>query len=511
MHSDSLDRGILYTDFYQLTMAQVYFRMGLHERTARFEHFFRRYPNYGAHQAGYCIVAGLQPFVEWMQGVRFGEAEIDVLRRQRGNSGKRLFKEDFLAWLAANGDYSRVTLEAIPEGRVVHPHVPLTVITAPLAMAQILETALLNFLNFQTLIATKAARIRESVGDALLMEFGLRRAQGWGGNQATRAGLIGGADFSSNTGGSIELGLPPKGTHAHALIQAALAMGMSELDAFRMYADSYPDNTLLLVDTIDTLNSGLPNAITVFEELRAKGHRPIGIRLDSGDLAYLAVQCAKMLDEASFSDLSIVLSNDLDELVIWQLQSQIRLEAPRWGLDANDVLKRLAFGVGTKLVTSKGDAALGGVYKLVALQDSHKVWQPAIKISESAYKTPTPGVKRAYRLYDEQGMANADLLTLANEELDIKEIELRHPFDERRRTVARANITLEALLEPILEEGRLITPFPSLKEMRERRIADIARLDSGVRRIINPHIYHVSLTPALWELKSQLIREARGG
>ena len=506
----ALDQGILYTDFYQLTMAQVYFRMGLHERTARFEHFFRRYPDYGAHQAGYGVVAGLESLVEWMQQVRFGEQEIAALRAQRAGNGEPLFQEDFLAWLAANGNLiSQVTLDAVPEGRVVHPHVPLTVVTGPLAMVQILETPLLNMLNFQTLIATKAARVRESAGKALLMEFGLRRAQGWAGNHATRAALIGGADFSSNTGASIKLKLPPKGTHAHALIQAAMAMGMSELDAFRYYANSYPDNTLLLVDTIDTLRSGVPNAITVFRELKAKGHRPIGIRLDSGDFAYLSIQCAKMLDEAGFSDQAIVLSNDLDELVIWQIKAQIRQEAARMEMDADSVIGRLVFGVGTKLATSYGDPALGGVYKLVALQDEAGMWQPAIKVSESAQKTPTPGVKRAYRVYDEQGMANADLLALADEALSGETLLLRHPFDERSRPLSRAAVTLEPLLEPVLEHGELVATFPTLDQIRARRQADIERLDPGVRRLIHPHIYHVSLTPALWELKQQLIREAR--
>ncbi len=505
----NLKQGILYTDFYQLTMAQVYFRMGLHERTARFEHFFRRYPDYGAHQAGFCVTAGLQPLVEWMQAVRFGEEEIAALRTQRAGNGDPLFQEDFLAWLAANGDFSQITLEAVPEGRVVHPHAPLTVITGPLAMAQILETPLLNMLNFQTLIATKAARLRQSAGDALIMEFGLRRAQGSAGNDATRACLIGGADFSSNVGASIEMGLSPKGTHAHALIQAAMAMGMSELDAFRYYAESYPDDTLLLVDTVDTLRSGLPNAITVFRELEAKGHHPIGVRLDSGDLAYLSMQCAKMLDQAGFSEQAIVLSNDLDELVIWQIKAQIQQEAARMEIDAASVIRRLTFGVGTKLATSYGDPALGGVYKLVALQDHDNKWQPAIKISESAQKTPTPGVKRAYRIYNERGTANADILALADEPFNDDLIELRHPFGQRRRTLSRSTVTLEPLLQPILQQGKLVSPFPTLDELRTRRQTDIERLDPGVRRLINPHIYHVSLTPSLWELKQRLIREAR--
>ncbi len=502
--------GILYTDFYQLTMAQVYFRMGLHERPARFEHYFRSYPNYGAHQAGYCVMAGVAPLVEWMQTIRFTDIEIEILRSQQDGRGQSIFREDFLAWLRENGDFSRITLEAIPEGRVIHPNIPLTVITGPLAMAQILETVLLNHLNFAVLIATKAARIRESVGEqATVLEFGLRRAQGEAANAATRSTLIGGANFSSNVGKSIEMGIEPKGTHAHAMIQAAIAMGMSELDAFRHYAELYPDNALFLVDTIDTLTSGVPNSITVFRELQANGHTPVGIRLDSGDLAYLAIQSARLMSEAGFPDTSIVLSNDLDEMVIWQILKQIQEEAPQRGMNAADVIKRLVYGVGTRLVTSEGDSALGGVYKLVALQDESGTWQPAIKVSEVAAKTPTPGVKRAYRLYDANGMATADLLTLADEPLDDPILELRHPMDVQRRRIRRESVTVEELLVPFLVEGKRVSTPATLAEMRAHRYADVSRLDPGVRRLINPHIYHVSLSPALWQLKHDLIEQAR--
>ncbi len=300
--ADRLTTGILFTDAYQLTMAQVYFRLGIHERPALFEHFFRSYPNYGSHSAGYCISAGLQTLVEWMPRARFGPPELEVLRELKGRNGARLFGEDFLHWLQRDGSFERITLRAIPEGRVAHPHVPLTVVEGPLAMAQILETSLLNQINFQTLIATKAARVRESARGGTVLEFGLRRAQNGGGNAGTRAALIGGADFSSNVGMSAALGVPAKGTHAHSLVQAGIALGLSELDAFRAYADSYPDDTLLLVDTIDTLGSGVPNAIKVFEELRRKGHEPVGVRLDSGDLAYLTIHAAQMLDQAGFAN-----------------------------------------------------------------------------------------------------------------------------------------------------------------------------------------------------------------
>ncbi len=507
---DQIAQGILFTDAYQITMAQVYYRMGIHERPALFEHFFRSYPDYGSHSAGYCICAGLQTLVEWMPSARFRDAELDVLRALKGKDGAPLFAEDFLGWLKSACSFDRISLRALPEGRVAHPHVPLTVVEGPLAMAQILETALLNQINFQTLIATKAARVRESARGGMVLEFGLRRAQNGGGNAGTRAALIGGADFSSNVGMSALLGLPAKGTHAHSLVQAAMALGMSELDAFRAYADCYPDDTLLLVDTIDTLGSGIPNAIVVFEELRRKGRQPIGIRLDSGDLAYLTLQAAKMLDQAGFPEASIVLSNNLDELVMWQIISQIRQEAPREGLDPEAVIKRLVFGVGTQLITSSGEPALGGVYKLVAVQRDGE-WTPALKLSDSKEKIANPGFKRAWRLYDQRGKATADVLSLEQEDLRATpEIMLRHPSDySKLRVVRREDVELETLHVDILKDGRLVYDWPDLAQMRETRQSDVARLDAGVRRLIHPHIYHVSLTEALWDLKQELVMRAR--
>ncbi len=289
-HRETLE-GILLTDQYQLTMAHLYYRMGLHESIVQFDHFFRRYPDYGSHQAGYCINAGMEWLVDWMQHVHFRQQDLDFLRSQRDNAGRRIFADDFLAWLKANGRFDSLTVRAVPEGRVVHPNAPLSVVQGPLAMAQILETSLLNHLNYQTLIATKAARIADTGRNRPVLEFGLRRAQEKGGNAGARAALLGGADFTSNVAVSSTMGVPPKGTHAHSMVQLFMTLGMGELGAFRAYADVYPDDCLLLVDTVDTLESGVPNAITVFEELRRKGHRPVGIRLDSGDLAYLSIRC----------------------------------------------------------------------------------------------------------------------------------------------------------------------------------------------------------------------------
>lgn len=503
----AIAEGILLTDQYQLSMAYLYYRYGLHEKPVQFDHFFRDNPNYGAHQAGFCVNAGLEWLVEWMLTARFGEPEIAYLRSQTGRTGERVFGDDFLDWLRRNGSFEALTLRAIPEGRVVHPNVPLTVVQGPAAMAQILETSLLNHLNYPILVATRAARVAESARGQVILEFGLRRAQGVGGNAGTRAALIGGAHFTSNVGISYVLGYPPKGTHAHSMVQLFMSLGEGELGAFRAYADVYPDDCLLLVDTIDTLESGVPNAITVFQELRRRGHEPVGIRLDSGDLAYLSIQAARMLNDAGFAGTQIVLSSDLDELVIWQITTQIGHEAARYGVDPDHLLKRLVYGVGTRLITSWGDPALGGVYKLVAVHDAGR-WLPAIKISETAAKTPNPGHKRVWRLYDQRGKATADLLGLEDEDpRHMERVALHHPSDPSRfRVLPQAEISqAEPLLVDVLLEGKPVYHWPSIDEVRRLREADVNRLDAGVRRLINPHIYHVSLTDRLWELKESLI------
>lgn len=505
----ALAEGILYTDQYQLTMAQLYFRHGLHERTVLFDHFYRRNPDYGAHQAGYCINAGMAWLLDWMAEARMTQDNLALLRAQRDHTGARLFADDFLAWLQQHGDFSAITLRAIPEGRVVHPNEPLTIVQGPMAMAQILETSLLNHLNYQTLIATKAARVKESGHGKVVMEFGLRRGQERGANAAARAALIGGADFSSNVGISHVLGYPPRGTHAHSMVQLFMALGGDELDAFRAYAEAYPNDCMLLVDTIHTLHSGVPNAIKVFQELKRKGHKPIGIRLDSGDLAYLAIQSAKMLNDAGFADTSIVLSSDLDELVIWQIITQILEEAPRYGVDAEQLIGRLVYGVGTRLITSWGQPALGGVYKLVAVEDTG-TWKPAIKISESLEKTPNPGYKQVWRLYDRRGKATADLLSVNGEDPRAGALlTLHHPSDATQiRVLKRTEISaFEPLFAEALRAGKRVANHEAIETLRARRSEDIAKLDPGVKRLVNPHIYHVSLTETLWQLKQALIQQ----
>ncbi len=504
-----LIEGFLFTDQYQLTMAQLYWKHGLHERTAQFDYFFRRYPDYGRHQAGYAVSAGLGWLLDWIDATRVRTEDLERLRSQRCSSGKRRFDEGFLAWLVSAGGFRGVSIRAVPEGRVVHRHAPIAIVEGPLAMAQILETSFLNHLNYQTLVATKASRVAESAAGGPVLEFGMRRGPDAGTNAGTRAALIGGADASSNVGVSHALGIDPQGTHAHSMVQLFMAMGDGEIGAFRAYADAYPDECVLLVDTIDTLESGIPNAITVFEELRASGHEPVGIRLDSGDLAHLAVRAARMLDDGGFPDARIVLSSELDELAMWQIRAQIVEEAPRYGVDGATVLHRLTYGVGTRLVTSHGFPSLGGVYKLVAIDGSGE-WLPAMKISDTPEKMPIPGDKRIWRVYDDRGLATADVVSAGSEDLSFgTSLDLFHPHREGITRHVEHIADVEELVVPVYREGERLEPDATLDEMRGRRSADLERLDPGVRRLVNPHVYHVSLTSTVKTLQGDLIARSR--
>ncbi len=505
-----ISEGLLFTDQYQLSMAQLYFKHGIHTKQVQFDYFFRNYPDYGSHQAGFCISAGMGSFLDWTEGLRFTDQDLDCLRSQTSPTGKSIFQEDFLHWLKANGNFDSISIQAIPEGRVIHPGTPLAILRGDFAILQILETPFLNTLNHQTLIATKAARMIEASQGRPILEFGLRRAQGTAGNSGVRAAFIGGVSGSSNVGITHLLGKQAAGTLAHSLIQAFIALGEGELGAFEAYADLYPDNCLLLIDTVNALKSGLPNAIRVFEKLQKKGYKPIGIRLDSGDLAYLSMQCAKELNKAGFPDTCIVLSNQLDEIMIWQILSQISQEASQWGLDADELIKRLVFGVGTSLITSAGSSALDGVYKLTAIQKDN-MWVPAIKISESPRKTINPGAKKVWRLYDKQNCANVDLVGLETENpLENQTITLRHPQEAQiKRLLPKTQITqAEELLTPVWIQGKAVQEKDTLETICHRRQKDIAQLNIGVKRLVNPHIYHVSLTQDLWQLKKDMISKA---
>lgn len=517
MARNRLVGGVLSTDAYQLTMAQVYLRLGLHERRVRFEHLFRRYPDYGTHSAGYAIAAGLGPFAEWMRTTRARPADVEALRGQRGVAGEPLFDQAFLAWFS-EVSFAPLELTAVAEGRVVHPNTPITVVEGPLPAAQLLETPLLNQLNFATLVATKAARVVAAAGGRPVMEFGLRRAPGPGGDVASRAAIVGGATSTSNTAVAHELGRSPSGTHAHSMVQLMMALGEGEEAAFAAYADVYPDDCLLLVDTIDTLGSGVPHAIRVFEGLARRGHRPLGIRLDSGDLAHLAVRSAQMLDAAGFDDAVIVLSNQLDEVAIWQITGQIVEEARAAGVDADHVVGRLVYGVGSRLAASHGDPSLDGVYKLVAVEDRGR-WQPAIKVSESAAKVLNPGRKHLWRVYDERGRATADVLSTADEVLTPgTDLALHHHSrPDVGRTLAPDRWSrVEDLHQPVPTTGDAgdtrdtgDTDLDDLDAIAARREADLAALDPGVRRLVNPHVYHVSITGDLLRLKQELVARHR--
>ena len=506
--NQKVTEGFLFVDQYELVMAQLYFKMGLHEHQVQFEHFFRDYPDYGSHKAGYCINAGLEWFVDWMQNTSVTESDIALLKESKTALGNRLYSDDFLKWLKENGNFSRLNLKSIPEGRVIHPNVPITVVNGQLAIAQLIETALLNQINYQILIATKASRIKEIVKNQPVIEFGARRGHDRGANAGARAALIGGADFSSNVGISYQLGFPAKGTHAHSMVQMFLALGKSELDAFEAFADLYPDDCILLIDTIDTLDSGLPNAVKVFEKLKRKGHSPVGIRLDSGDLAYLTIKCAAYLDKSGFPDTKIVLSNELDELRIWQILSQIKKESHYSGVDADKVINRLIFGVGTNLITSSGDSALSGVYKIAAVKDNG-VWLPTLKLSESSKKMTLPGEKQIWRIIESSGKATADLICKANENPGSSDnlVLINVLKDDERREISKKNILkLESLLVDIISDGKIKYEFPSIRQIRETRENDLNNLDFGVRRLINPHYYQVSISEEILELKKTLMK-----
>lgn len=508
-----LIEGFLFTDQYQLTMAQLYWKEGLADTPAQFDYFFRTYPHYGEHQAGYAIAAGLGWLLDWIEATAPREEDLEHLRSQRDRTGRRRFDDGFLGWLGSVDGFSGLSIRAMAEGRVAHANEPLAVVQGPLAIAQIVETSLLNHLNYQTLVATKASRVAEQAGGGAVLEFGMRRGPDTGTNAATRAALIGGATGSSNVGVSHALGVDPRGTHAHSLVQLYMAIGGGELDAFRAYARTYPDECLLLVDTIDTLTSGVPNAITVFEELRGAGHEPLGIRLDSGDLAHLAVRSARMLDDAGFDEASIVLSSDLDELAMWQIREQITQEAPAYGLDVASVLGRLTWGVGTRLVSSHGHSALGGVYKLVAVDpDADGRWRPAIKLSESPEKMPIPGTKRLWRISDHRGLDTADLVTGGDEEVvpGVERI-VHHPHRAGvSRTLASADVAaVEPLLGSVYRDGTRLTGSEDLSAIRSRRDRDLERLDVGVRRLVNPHRYHVSVSDSVRTLRDELVAAAR--
>lgn len=456
-----------YTDLYQLTMAQVYFKTKP-EGTAVFDYYFRKNPFDG----GYTIFAGLDNILDIIENLRFTDADIEYLKTHH-------FESEFLEYLQKFRFHGAIT--SVEEGDIVFPNRPILQVEGSILEVQIIETVLLNILNFQTLIATKANRIRRSAGNRTLLDMGLRRAHATGGYFATRAAAIGGFDSTSNVKAAEDFDIPCSGTMAHSFIQSY----GDELLAFREFAQHRPINCVLLVDTYNTLKSGVPNAITVAKEMENKGERLFGIRLDSGDLAYLAKRSRKMLDESSLEYVKIVASNQLDEYVINSLNEQ---NAP---IDV--------FGVGTNLVTGQPDAALGGVYKL-----SEYNGEPRIKLSENIIKVSLPSKKQVYRIIDEHGMFfGADAVCLASEE---KIDSMYHPFDANKHLDLQF-FQQEALLHTVMENGKRTIPIKSVAEIAAYTKERLKLLPEEYQRFQNPHIYKIGLSEALKSQRDKLIAD----
>ena len=464
----------LLTDLYQLTMGQGYFSEGKHEQLASFDIFFR--PN---KLITYSVAAGMEQAAEYLENLRFEEEDIAYLR------GLNIFTEDYLAYLKDLRFTGSVV--AVREGEIVFPYEPILTVTAPMIQAQLVETALLTFVNHQTLIASKAAKICAAAGGGV-MEFGLRRAQGAdAGIYGARAAIIGGCVGTSNVYAGKLFGVPVSGTMAHSWVMNF----PTELDAFRAYARSFPEGCLLLVDTYDTLKSGVPNAIQVFHELRAAGHEPKGIRLDSGDLAYLSKEARKMLDEAGFEKTIICASGDLDENSVRSLKAQ--------------GAKIDSWGIGTKLITSADMPALGGVYKLAAVYENGREI-PKIKLSDTTEKITNPGLKEVWRIYDKStDKAIADLITRAGEEVDESApLELFHPVETWKRMTV-TGFRARKLREPLLKDGKRVTPSRPLSEINAYFRSEYARFWEEYTRLDMPHIYKVDLSLKLHALKTEMV------
>jgi nicotinate phosphoribosyltransferase len=474
----------LFTDFYSLTMAQGYWKKNIH-RQAVFEMFFRRQPFGG----GFAIFAGLGDMIEGLQNFSFSESDIDYLRSLGS------FEEAFLDYLR-NFRFSG-SLSAFDEGTAVFPLEPLIRVTGGLIECQLIEGMLLNTINFQSLIATKTARVWLASGKAPIMEFGLRRAQGYdGAMSASRAAYIGGASGTSNTLAGKKFGIPVLGTMAHSWVMAF----PTEEEAFRAYAELYPGRTVFLIDTYNTLKSGILNAVKVGKELNAAG-KNFGIRLDSGDIQYLSTEVRRILDEAGLNQASITVSNDLDESIIEALVAG--------GAPVN------VWGVGTQMVTGGNEAAFTGVYKLAAREDAGGTLIPVIKFSDNPEKTTTPGVKQVWRLKDSQGKAVADVLCLDDpQNPDLIEKGKRyafwHPSADYRHFYHETGDSAEALLKPWIKNGKPSAPLPSLAEIRARAAENLESLDSTYKRLLNPHIYKVSVSSRLRDLKLELINNYLG-
>lgn len=471
----------LLTDFYQLTMAYAYWKSGKAEQEAVFNLFFRKNP----FQNGFTIAAGLDYVIDFCSNFSFKEEDLDFLRGLKNPDDRPMFEEGFIQYLA------QVTfscdIDAVEEGEVVFPHMPLLRVKGPLIQCQLLETPLLNLVNFQTLVATKAARITLAAKGDPVMEFGLRRAQGIDGAiAATRASYIGGCSSTSNVMAAKLFDIPVSGTHAHSWIMSF----DSELEAFQAYADAFPASCTLLVDTYDTIN-GVKNAIEVGKNLREKGKDLVGIRIDSGDLAYFSNIARHMLDEAGFVKAKIVASNDLDEHILTSLKLQ---EA------SIDI-----WGIGTKLVTAYDQPALGAVYKLSAMKNEEGGWDPKIKVSQQSIKINVPGLHNVKR-FTSNGTAVGDMIYLEGKVEEQDTYRIIDPTDPtRRKTISSKDTESEILLKPVFVGGQKVYESPTLHQIRQKTLDGLKHFDKTNKRLTNPHIYPVGLEESLYDLRTQLV------
>lgn len=466
-------------DFYEMTMGNGYLVHGQGEKTVYFDMFFRRVPDEG----GYAIFAGLEQVIDYIRNLRFTDDDIEYFR------SKNIFSDVFLEYLR-NFKFS-CDVYSVPEGTPVFPGEPLITVKGPAVQAQLIETMLLLSVNHQSLIATKASRIVRAADGRPVMEFGSRRAQGSDGAiLGARASYIGGCCGTACTIADRDFRVPALGTMAHSWVQ----LFPSELDAFRAYADVYPDNCVFLVDTYNVLKSGVPNAIKVFEELDKKGYRPGGIRIDSGDIAYLSKKARKMLDNAGFADCKIVVSNSMDEYIIRDLLIQ--------GAEID------SFGVGERLVTSKSEPVFGGVYKLTAIEENSQII-PKIKLSENASKITNPGYKKPVRLFcNETGKALADVILLNDEEIDeTKPYVIFDPeFTYKKKKLE--GFTVKNLQVPVFINGECVYTSPSIEEIRNYSKEQLSLIWDEVKRFENPHKYYVDLSEKLWNMKQKLLNES---
>ena len=469
----------LLTDFYELTMMQGYFREKADDIVV-FDAFYRKNPS----GSGYAIACGLEQVIDYIKNLSFSYEDVDYLR------SLNMFDEEFLNYLA--GFHFTGDIYAIPEGSVVFPYEPLVKVVAPIMEAQLVETALLNIVNHQSLIATKASRVCYAAKGDGIMEFGLRRAQGPdAGTFGARAAVIGGCVGTSNVICGKQFGVPVLGTHAHSWIMSF----PDEYTAFKTYADLYPDACILLVDTYDTLRSGVPNAIRVFKEMREKGIdlKGYGIRLDSGDLAYLTKKARKMLDDAGFEDAIISASSDLDEYLIDSLKTQ-GAAITSWG-------------VGTNLITSKDNPAFGGVYKLAAVMGDDGTFIPKIKLSENSEKITNPGNKTVYRVYDADGMIKADLIALADETYDESQpLLLFDPVETWKKTLMEpGEYSMREIMVKVFDKGECVYDSPNVMDIQKYCKQEQATLWDESKRLINPQVVHVDLSQKLYDLKQELL------